>query len=47
MQNLTNYSNYVSAAYAVTIITIVIFFSMVIYRYLKLKSKLKTVKNEK
>ena len=47
MQNLTDYSNYVSAAYAVTIITIALFFSVVVYRYLKLKAKFKTLKNEK
>jgi len=47
METLNDYSNYVLAAYLLTIIVIGSYGALNIYRYLSLGKKLRILKNEK
>ncbi len=47
MENLSDYSNYVLTAYLITIIAMGSYGTLILYRYLSLKRKLRILKNEK
>jgi len=47
MENLSDYSNYILAAYTVAIVAIGGFSSVVLYKYFTTKSKFQKISNEK